>query len=93
MQPTVVIQKAPVKPMYICLFIAWAIFILPIPFTSFLAYPLIAASIILSVICLSRNDFKNGIIGLVLIFIGSPLVYLIGLSMFASILGSVSQSN
>ena len=91
MEQTAVVQKAPVKPMYICLLIAWGIFMLPIPNLGIVAYSLILISFILSIICLFKNDIKNGITGLLLVFIGSPIVFIICRAIFATFFGSASQ--
>ena len=84
--------KTPVKAMYLCLLIGWAIFFLPIPFTSIFGWVLVFSTFILSIVCLSKGKVSNGVFGLILSIIISPVVYWISfLVLGLSILSAVSS--
>jgi hypothetical protein len=69
-------QKGPpVKPTIICLGISWVLLLLPIMGTSFIAFPLAGAALILSIIIMAKGDTKNGVILLVATVVGTPIIY------------------
>lgn len=82
-------NTAPVKAAFICLFLAWAMAILPIPFVSWwgmFTFNIIA--FILAIICMSKNAVKNGGIVLAGTIVGTPVMYFIGLAVMGGMVGS-----
>lgn len=78
--PQIVQQNnAPVKAAFICLVLAWAMAILPIPFISMggmIVFNIIA--FILAIICMTRNAVKSGGLVLAGVIIGTPIMYFMG---------------
>lgn len=82
-------NTAPVKAAFICLFMAWAMAILPIPLISMggmIVFNIVA--FILAIICMSKNSVKNGGLVLAGTIIGTPIMYFIGIA----ILGMIGMS-
>lgn len=76
-----------ITALYICFIVAWIIVFVPIPILSYIiAFPLLFAGLILSIICLAKDNFKHGITGLFLFFVVSPIISLIGLGFLFSAL-------
>ena len=71
--------------MYVIFFIAWFLYLVPIPLTSFLAGLLSFIGLILAIVVLVKGDSKNGIIGLISAIIVSPILYLLGMFIFGSL--------
>lgn len=72
-------NSAPVKAAFICLLLAWAMAILPIPFISMggmIVFNIIA--FILAIICMTRNAVKSGGLVLAGTIIGTPIMYFMG---------------
>lgn len=85
------------KAAWVCLFIAWGALLLPIPVLSLLltvtvAPPLILATIVLSIIAMSKEGAEAGIWQLLGALIGSPIVYLIGWVLFLDLFGTVNSA-
>ncbi|MHB0925345.1 MAG: hypothetical protein ACYC1F_02425 [Gallionellaceae bacterium] len=79
-------NTAPIKAAFICLFLAWAMAILPIPFVSWwgmFTFNIIA--FILAIICMSKNAVKNGGLVLAGTIVGTPVMYFIGLAVMGMI--------
>jgi hypothetical protein len=72
-------SKTPVWAMWICLLLAWLFFVLPLPFTVILAFPLDIAAFIMAIICVIRGRVIHGILGLVGSSLVSTLLYVIGI--------------
>lgn len=82
-------NTAPVKAAFICLFLAWGMAILPIPFISMwgmITFNIIA--FILAIICMSKNAVKNGGMVLAGTIVGTPIMYFVGLAVMGSMIGS-----
>lgn len=82
-------NTAPVKAAFICLFLAWAMAILPIPFVSWwgmFTFNIIA--FILAIICMSKNAVKNGSMVLAGTIVGTPIMYFVGLAVMGGMIGS-----
>ncbi|MCL2871373.1 MAG: hypothetical protein FWF41_00045 [Betaproteobacteria bacterium] len=72
-------KKAPVKAMWIVLILAWIFFLLPLPGTGlFIACPLNLAALILAIICLTRSNVAQGVIGLVGALVISTVLFFVG---------------
>ena len=82
-------NDSPFVQMYACLFSGWLLLLLPIPLTTIIAWPLIIATFILTIICFARNDLKNGLIGLAMNLLGTPVVALVGVAFVAKVLTSL----
>lgn len=67
------------KTMYACLIISWLLCITPIPFIGILGIGLNTSALILSIICIFKDETKNGIIGLLLSTTVSPIILALGL--------------
>lgn len=86
-------DKAPVKAMWICMVLGWALFATPIPGTIFLAGPLNLAAFILAIVCLVRSRVGQGVVGLIGSTVISAIAYIIGLViMGAGIAGAAAQA-
>lgn len=82
-------NTAPVKAAFICLFLAWGMAILPIPFISMwgmVTFNIIA--FILAIICMSKNAVKNGGMVLAGTIVGTPIMYFVGLAVMGGMIGS-----
>lgn len=74
------------KAAWICLIIAWVAFLIPLPGTGiFLGLPLNFVALILGIVAMSKLGAKAGLPQLLCSLLVSPVIYLIGLSLFASI--------
>lgn len=91
----IIIQKAsaPVKPMWICMTLAWIMFGLPIPFTVVIAVPLNIAALILAIVCLVRDRVPQGVIGLIGTTIVSIAVYILGFTLMAASVAALGVQN
>lgn len=74
------------KAAWICLAIAWATFLFPIPGIGlFIGWPLNLVAFILAIVAMSKNGTNGGLWQLLASLIASPLVYFIGLAVLAAI--------
>lgn len=79
-------QNTAGKAAWICLAIAWVCFLLPIPGTGiFIGAPLNLVALILAIVALSKFGAKGGLPQLLCALIVSPIIYFIGLSIFAGL--------
>lgn len=77
-------KTAPIKATWICLIIAWVLFLLPIPGAGmFVGWPLNLVAFILAIVVMSRGFTSKGLIPLIASLIVSPAVYFIGLAILA----------
>ncbi|SOD53643.1 tRNA_anti-like [Pseudoxanthomonas wuyuanensis] len=84
-------RTAPVKATWICLAIAWLLFLIPIPGAGlFVGWPLNLVAFILAIVVMARGKTVGGLLPLLASIIVSPIVYFIGLAIFgaAAISGS-----
>lgn len=82
--------KAPVVAMWICMLLALALFVAPIPFTVILAIPLNLAAFILAIMCITRSRVGQGVIGLIGTTVVAGVLYLVGWGLMAA--GAVAMS-
>lgn len=82
-------QNNAAKAAWICLVIAWATFILPIyGIGLFVGWPLNLVAFILAIVAMSKSGAGAGLWQLLASLIASPIIYLIGLAVLASLLPS-----
>lgn len=73
---------------WVCLVIAWVMFLLPLPGTGlFVGWPLNLVAFILAIVAMSKGGARRGIWPLLASLVVSPVVYMIGVGMFASAVG------
>ncbi|NNC22888.1 hypothetical protein HKX42_03410 [Salinisphaera sp. USBA-960] len=76
------------KAAWVCLAIAWIAFIVPIPGTGFfIGWPLNLVAFILAIVAMSKCGAGAGLWQLLASLIASPIIYLIGLAVFAGTFG------
>lgn len=81
-------KSAPVKATWICLAIAWLLFIVPIPGLGlFVGWPLNLVAFILAIVVMTRGKTAGGLIPLIASIVVSPIVYFIGLAVFGAAIG------
>jgi len=88
-------NRGPVKATWILLLTAWAMFLLPIPFTGiFIGWPLNLVAFILSIVVLAAGNTKNGLLLLLLTLVASPLIYFVIMPMLygAALLGAAGTA-
>jgi len=69
-------NQGPVKATWIVLLLAWAMFLLPVPFTGiFIGWPLNLVAFILSIVVMTKGNTKSGLILLLLTLVASPVIY------------------
>lgn len=77
-------KPAPVKAAWICLIIAWVLFLLPIPGVGmFVGWPLNLVAFILAIVVMTRGLTGKGLIPLIASLVVSPIIYFIGLAVLA----------
>jgi hypothetical protein len=79
-------QKPPVKAGWICLIIAWAFFLIPVPGLGIIGWALNVAAIIISIIVMVKGRVGAGVVQLVCALVVSPLLYLVGLGILGHML-------
>lgn len=78
-------KPAPVKAAWICLIIAWVLFLLPIPGVGmFVGWPLNLVAFILAIVVMTRGLTGKGLIPLIASLVVSPIIYFVGLAVLAS---------
>lgn len=78
-------RSAPVKATWICLVIAWVLFLLPVPGAGlFVGWPLNLIAFILAIVVMTRGKVAGGLIPLLASLIASPIIYFIGLAIFGA---------
>ncbi len=81
-------KAAPVKATWICLVIAWVLFLVPIPGAGMVVgWPLNLVAFILAIVVMARGRTVPGLIPLISSLVVSPIVYFIGLAIFAAVIG------
>lgn len=80
------------KAAWICLALAWICFLVPFPGLGlFIGWPLNLVAFILAIIAMAKRGAMAGVIQLVASLIVSPIVYFVGLAIFAGSLGALSD--
>jgi len=89
------VQASPAgKAAWITLAIAWLCFLIPFPGLGlFLGWPLNLVAFILAIVAMSKGGAKKGLFQLLGSLIVSPVVYFIGLAIFAGAVGGLSEKN
>ncbi|WP_337245217.1 hypothetical protein [Luteimonas sp. gir] len=82
------LRPAPVTATWICLAIAWGLFLLPVPGLGlFVGWPLNLVAFILAVVVMTRGRTAGGLIPLLASIVISPIIYFIGLAIFGAAIG------
>ncbi|WP_421575362.1 OB-fold protein [Stenotrophomonas maltophilia] len=77
---------------WLMLGIAWLCFLIPFPGLGlFLGWPLNLVAFILAVVAMSKGGAGKGIAQLLLSLVASPVVYLVGVVVFAGTVSAISQ--
>ncbi len=81
-------RTAPVKATWICLIIAWVLFLIPVPGAGlFVGWPLNLVAFILAIVVMARGKTAGGLIPLLASIIVSPIVYFVGLAVLGAAVG------
>ncbi len=72
-------SSPPVKAGWICLAIAWALFLIPVPGIGPIGWALNVAAFIISIINMVKGRVGAGVAQLVCVLVVSPAVYFVGL--------------
>lgn len=81
-------KSAPVKATWICLAIAWLLFLIPVPGLGlFVGWPLNLVAFILAIVVMARGKTAGGLIPLIASIVVSPIVYFVGLAVFGAAIG------
>jgi len=84
-------NQGPVKAAWIVLLLAWAMFLIPVPFSGvFIGWPLNLVAFVLSIVVMSKGNTKGGIILLLMTLIVSPFIYFVIMPMLygAALIGA-----
>lgn len=79
-------QRPPVKAGWICLIVAWALFIIPIPGLGIIGWALNLAAFIISIIVMVKGRVDVGVGQMVCALVVSPFIYFIGLGILGHML-------
>lgn len=84
-------RSAPIKATWVCLAVAWVLFLLPIPGAGlFVGWPLNLVAFILAIVVMTRGRTTAGLIALISSLVVSPIIYFIGLAVLAGTVASGS---
>lgn len=76
---------------WVCLAIAWLTFLVPLPGIGlFIGWPLNLVAFILAIVAMAKLGATAGIWPLIASLIASPVLYLIGIAVFAGVVGAGS---
>jgi hypothetical protein len=79
-------QKPPVRSGWICLIVAWALFLIPIPGIGMIGWAFNLAAFIISIIVMVKGRVGAGVVQMVCTLAVSPIIYFIGLGILAHFL-------
>jgi hypothetical protein len=79
-------QRPPVKAGWICLFAAWALFLIPIPGLGLIGWALNLAAFVISVIVMVKGRVGAGVAQMVCALAVSPIIYFVGLGILGHFL-------
>lgn len=79
-------QKPPVKAGWICLIVAWALFLVPIPGLGLAGWAFNLAAFIISIIVMVKGRVGAGVAQMVCSIAVSPIIYFIGLGILGHFL-------
>ena len=86
-------KPAPVTATWVCLVVAWVLFLIPIPGAGlFVGWPLNLAAFILAIVVMARGFTGKGMIPLLASLVVSPIVYFIGIAVLAGAIASAAQA-
>ncbi len=83
--------EGPVKALWICMIIAWILFLLPIPGAGMLAAPVNLAAFVLAIVCIVKGNIGQGIIGLIGTTIGAGITYWLGWLLLLALAATVAM--
>jgi hypothetical protein len=85
-------KSAPVTATWICLVVAWVLFLIPIPGVGlFVGWPLNLVAFILAIVVMARGFTGKGMIPLLASLVVSPIVYFIGIAVLAGAISSAAH--
>ncbi len=79
-------QRPPVKAGWICLIVAWVLFLIPIPGLGIIGWALNLAAFIISIIVMVKGRVGAGVVQMVCALTVSPIMYFIGLGILGHFL-------
>jgi hypothetical protein len=79
-------QRPPVKTGWICLIVAWVLFLIPIPGFGMIGWALNLAAFIISIIVMVKGRVGAGVVQMVCALTVSPFMYVIGLGILGHFL-------
>lgn len=83
-----------IKKTWILLSIVWVLCLVPIPFTSLIAIVINLAALIMAIVVLVRGETKHGVGLLLSVLVLTPILYLFGALIFASLItNSINPNN
>jgi len=78
---------------WVCLAIAWVTFLVPLPGVGlFIGWPLNLVAFILAIVAMSKRGTFAGLWQLLASLIASPIVYVIGMAIFAGTMGALGSA-
>jgi hypothetical protein len=85
-------QNTAGKAAWVCLAVAWLMFLVPFPGTGlFIGWPLNLVAFILAIVAMSKMGASAGLWQLLASLIVSPIVYFVGIGIFAAMLDAGSR--
>jgi hypothetical protein len=79
---------------WVCLAIAWACFVLPIPGSGlFIGWPLNLVAFILAIVAMSKRGTSAGLFPLLASLIASPIIYFIGIAVLAGMISAAGNTH
>jgi hypothetical protein len=86
-------KAAPIKATWVCLIVAWVLFLIPIPGAGlFVGWPLNLVAFILAIVVMARGFTGKGLIPLLASLVVSPIVYFIGIAVLAGAISSAAHA-
>ena len=86
-------KSAPVKATWVCLIVAWVLFLIPIPGAGlFVGWPLNLVAFILAIVVMARGYTGKGLVPLLASLVVSPIVYFIGIAVLAAAFSSATHT-
>jgi hypothetical protein len=79
-------QRPPVKAGWVCLIIAWSLFLIPVPGVGMIGWAFNLAAFIISIIVMVKGRVGAGVAQMVCSLAVSPMVYLTGLGILGHFL-------
>ena len=79
------------KTIAVCLGFAWILFLIPIAWFGLVGWGLVFAALIASLLCIAKGGLRIGIFGLIVVIVGSPAIYAIGLCLHTIFLMNIAS--